>query len=139
VANDSSIEESDIQQLEVGAQHEATEELLATRDDVRRIIRELKADKVVLLQPEERQPRKPGYQELMPRIALETVIRIAAVEDDVAVELLPRPTVRARLDLPRSGPLDSHVEIVIEKPIGRYWNEGRGVAALAALAGGVEQ
>lgn len=139
VANNDTIEESSVERLEVAAQHEASEELLATRDDARRLIQELKASKLVLLQPEEHQPRKPGYQELMPRIALETVIRLAGVENGVAVELLPRPTVRSRLGLPKSRSLDSHTEKVIEEPVGRYWNEGRCLAALAALAGGVEQ
>lgn len=134
VSNDGIIEESSVERLDVAAQHEASQELLATRDDVRRLIREVEASKVVLLQPEERQPRNPGYQELVPRIALETVIRLAAVEDGVDVELLPRPTVRARLGLPKSGSLDSHVEKAVKDPVGRYWNQGRGVAALAALS-----
>lgn len=139
LAANGSIEKSSIERLDVAAQHEASEELLATRDDVRRIVRELSVNKFVLLMPEEQPRRKPSYQELLPRIALETVIRIAAVEDDVAVELMPRPTVRARLGLPRSGSLNSHVDAAIESPVGRYWNEGRCLAALAALAGGVER
>jgi hypothetical protein len=139
LVNDGVIEESGVERLEVAAQHEASEELLKTRDDVRRLIGELEAKRIVLLQPEEHQPRKPGYQELLPRIALETVIRLAGVEDGVAVELLPRPTVRARLGLPKSGSLDSHVEKVVEEPVGRYWNEGRNLAALAALAGAAER
>ena len=135
VVNGGAVEESDIERHEMAAQHEASEELLRTRDDFRRLLRELDAEKAVLLQPEERQPRKPSYQELMPRIALETVIRLAAVEEGVAVEVLPRPTVRSRLGLPKSGSLDSHVSASIESPVGRYWNEGRSIAALAARAG----
>lgn len=139
VVNGSEVKESDIERHEMAAQHEASEELLKTKDDFRRLLRELEAEKVVLLQPEERQPRKPSYQELVPRIALETVIRLAAVEEGIGVELLPRPTVRARLGLPKSGSLDSHVSKVIEAPVGRYWNEGRRLAALVALAGEPEQ
>jgi hypothetical protein len=48
--------------------------------------------------------------------------------------LLARATVRARLGLPKSGDLASHVSSVAPEPVGRYWSAGRDVAGLAALA-----
>ena len=78
-----------------------------------------------------------GEKAIAPRAALETLVRLAAVRAGIPIEVLPRPTVRARLGLPRSGDLGSHVEARIPEPVGRYWNAGRNVAGLAALAGEV--
>jgi hypothetical protein len=68
-------------------------------------------------------------------VALETLVRVAAVQEGIPIEVLARPTVRSRLGIPRAGELASHVATVVAEPVGRYWTAGRDVAALAALAG----
>jgi hypothetical protein len=83
----------------------------------------------------EQSRHKQTYQEIAPRVALETLARIAAVEEKIAIEVLPRPTVRSRLGISRADDLASHVGKTIAQPVGRYWTAGRDVAALAALAG----
>jgi hypothetical protein len=137
VAADGELEEADPERIEVAAQHEASAELLSMRDDARRALRQLDVQGVGLLMPEERPRKKPGYHDLMPRIALETMVRIAAVEEEIPIELLSRPTVRSRLGLPKSGPLKERADEA-HKPVGRYWGEGRNLAALAALVAGRE-
>src|SRR4051812_4322491 len=90
VSDNGALEESDPERIAVANQHEISAELLSTRDDACRAIRQLKVQRIGLLLPEERPRKKPSYSELMPRIALETVIRVAAVEEDVPIELMHR-------------------------------------------------
>ena len=94
------------------------------------------ADPVVVLLPPEQSPRfKFTYAQLAPRVALETVIRLACVRAKIPVDVIPRPTVRSQLGLPLSGELASHVSVRISEGSGPYWSAGRNIAALAALAG----
>jgi len=104
----------------------------ARRDQAR--ARAASARRIVLLMPEQGR-HKRTYQELAPRVALETLVRVAAVQEGIPIEVLARPTVRSRLGIPRAGELASHVATVVTEPVGRYWTAGRDVAALAALAG----
>jgi hypothetical protein len=98
------------------------------------VIREYRVDRASLLLPERGSLQQSGYFMVAPRVALETVIRLAAVMLGVPVVLLERATIRARLECPKTGNLETHVERVISQPIGRYWKAGRGLAAMAALA-----
>lgn len=72
-----------------------------------------------------------SHQTFWNQIALESMAFLAAHNRGLPAELLPRPTVRARLKLPRSAGLDSHV---VFEPTGRYWSAGRNLASMAALA-----
>ncbi len=122
-----------IERLEVASQYEASAELVATLDDVKRAYAELRPDAVAVLKPEKSR-RGYSYDQLASRVALETLLRIAAVQESIDIELLPRATVRARLGIPKSGDLASHVGSVVPEPVGHYWSAGRDVAGLAALA-----
>jgi hypothetical protein len=134
LAIDGAIAEAPVERVEVAAHCESSEELLSTLDEIKRALGQLRPDLVVLLMPEQGR-HKRTYQEIAPRVALETLVRIAAVQENIAIEVLPRPTVRARLGVPRAGDLASHVGKAIVEPVGRYWTAGRDVAGLAALAG----
>lgn len=131
---DGVVAETPVERVEVAAQYESSQELMSTLDEIGRALGQLRPDVVVLLMPEQGR-HKRTYQEIAPRVALETLVRIAAVQGDIAIEVLARPTVRSRLGIPRAGDLASHVARVIAEPGGRYWSAGRDVAALAALAG----
>jgi hypothetical protein len=48
--------------------------------------------------------------------------------------MLGRKALRSRLGIDQKGDLADHVDEVTE-PQGHHWNEGRHLAALAALAG----
>jgi hypothetical protein len=133
LAADGAIVNAPVQRVEVAAQYEASAELLSTLNEIKRALAQLQPDVVVLLKPEQG-GRKQGYAEVAPRVALETLVRIAAVQTDIGIEVLPRPTVRARLGLAKSGDLASHVGEVVAEATGHYWGAGRNVAALAALA-----
>jgi hypothetical protein len=134
LAINGAIAEAPVERVEVAAQYESSEELLSTLDEIKRALGQLRPDVVVLLMPEQSR-HKRTYQEIAPRVALETLVRIAAVQEKIAIEVLPRPTVRSRLGIARAGDLASHVGTTIADPVGRYWTAGRDVAALAALAG----
>jgi hypothetical protein len=123
-----------VERVEVGSLHEASQELEATLAETGRTFAQLKPDLVVLLMPEQSRFRRT-YQEIAPRVTLETLVRLAAVRAEIPIEVLPRPTVRARLKISRKGDLASHVSERIPDPVGKHWTAGRDVAALAALAG----
>jgi hypothetical protein len=134
LAVDGVISAAPVERVEVAAQYEASVELLSTLDEIKRAFGQLRPDRVALLMPEQGR-HKRTYQEIAPRVALETLVRIAAVQGHIDIEVLARPTVRARLGIPKPGELSSHVTQVIGEPVGRYWTAGRDVAGLAALAG----
>jgi hypothetical protein len=118
---------------------ESSEELKSVLDELSRIINEVKADKVVLLKPEAGPIPKRTHAAFVPRIALETLVRLAAVETEKEIEVLSRPTVRARLELPAKGKLAEHVPQRIPTKVGKNWGKERQLAALAALAADEEQ
>jgi hypothetical protein len=105
--------------------------LIELVDSMRRVIREVRPDKVELLQPE---AWSASYSQHLPRARLETLIQFAAATEEIPLETLSRPTARARLNVPRTGPLESHIAIA-GTVVGRYWTSGRGLAAMAAKAG----
>jgi hypothetical protein len=103
------------------------------------VIKEVKANTVVLLKPEGGPVPKKPHGAFVPRIALETLVRLAAVETETEIEVLPRPTLRTRLELPAKGRLAEHVPSRIPSKVGKNWGEERQLAALAALAADEEQ
>lgn len=114
---------------------ELGERLLEFIEDVARVLAQVKPDRIALLLPEMQQRGTTSYQRVAPRVTLETLLRVAAARDEYPLSLVPRPTVRAALSLPKKGVLDDHLDAA-GTPVGRYWRDGRGLAALAALAEG---
>lgn len=135
VVRDGEVVDAPVQKIDVGSLLEASAELEATLDELGRALSQIKPGLVVLLLPEQSPRNKRTYAEIAPRVALETLVRLAAVRAGVPVDVLARPTVRARLGLPRAGDLASHTAEAVGSPVGKYWTAGRDVAALAALAG----
>lgn len=111
---------------------EETEQLRALQDDVGRAITETGADTVRVLLPE--LTYKGSYAALAPRVALETLVRLAGTEANVTVEVLQRSTARARVGMARAGKFEDQIASVIPARVGRYWAEGRRLAAVAAIA-----
>ncbi len=107
---------------------ETGEGLLECIREVRRVLGQTGVDRVALLLTEANS--SPSTE----RTVLETLIRVAAAEEGTPVELVARPTVRSRLGLPKSGSLGSHVARAAGPKSGHHWNEGRGLAAMAAKA-----
>jgi hypothetical protein len=134
LVRDSNVVASPVERVDVGSLHEESEELEATLAEIGRALNQTKPDLVVLLMPEHSRFKKT-YQELAPRVTLETLVRLAAVRAGIPIEVLPRPTVRARLKLDQEGDLASQVPRKVPAPVGKHWKKGRDVAALAALAG----
>jgi hypothetical protein len=134
LAVDGEVVDAPVVRVDVASQYEASAEMLATLDEIRRAFDQLAPDRVIILKPELN--RRTTYGELAPRVALETLIRVAAVRADINVEVLARPTVRSRLGLAQSGKLAERVGEAIEAPVGKHWTQGRDIAGLAALAGG---
>jgi hypothetical protein len=122
-----------VERIPAPAGLEEHDRLWAVYDEVVRAINGIKPEKIVILCSESQYTA--SHKALTPRIALETVVRLASSKENVPVELLARPTVRSRLGLPKKGGLDTHLSQAIPTPVGRYWAAGRGLAAMAALAG----
>jgi hypothetical protein len=97
-------QDTPVERVEIAAQYESSAELLSTLDEIKRALGQLCPDIVVLLMPEPGRHQRT-YQEIAPRVALETLIRIAAVQEEIGIEVLARPTVRSRLGIPRAGDL----------------------------------
>jgi hypothetical protein len=114
---------------------ESDDQLVAVLEELCRVLGEVEAERVVLLRPESGKLTKRTHSEFVPRIALETLVRLAAVQSRTPVELLARPTVRSRLRLPATGKLVEHVASRIPGKIGSNWSNERQLAALASLAG----
>jgi hypothetical protein len=113
---------------------EESERLAGLFQDAQALLREQAVSQVVLLLPGRGGAHKPGYFVVAPRVALETVIRLAAVMLEIPVVVLERATVRARLKCAKTGGLEEYLDQVIPEPVGKYWTAGRGLAAMAALA-----
>lgn len=118
------------QKLEPPANLEADLALWEFIDEVGRALKALRPDRVGLLLPEA--TYKSTHGKFSPRIVLETLVRLAASRLEIPTQLLPRPTVRSALRLPRKKGLTHHVAAVFDEPVGQYWTAGRGEAALAA-------
>ena len=120
------------ERLTMPAALEAGERLLSFIEDVKNELGRVRPTKIVILLPET-QERGTTHQRHMPRIMTETLIRVAAEQDGVPVELTHRATVRSRLGLGQRGSLDTHLGCLERR--GNYWTTGRGLAALAAASG----
>ncbi len=116
---------------------EESERLSSFYDHFVRALADLHPDEVCLIMPENDPRNRRTHSELAPRIAIETIVRLAAVraEPPMPMAVLARRTVRSRLGLPPKGKLIDLVEQVIPEPVGRHWRDARDLAALAALAG----
>jgi hypothetical protein len=115
---------------------EESERLGGLFQDAQALLREQRVDEVALLLPGRGGKFQPGYFVVGPRIALETVIRLAAVTLNIPVVVLERATVRARLKCGKNGALEEYLNKVVPQSIGKYRTTGRGLAAMAALATG---
>jgi hypothetical protein len=97
-----------------------------------RALDEIRPVRVGLVLPEG--TYRAAYESLVPRLELETLVQLAAVNASIPLQRLPRPTIRSRLGLPRSGSLESHLELALGDQTGSYWSMGRGLAALGGVA-----
>jgi hypothetical protein len=132
LADNGALVEDSHERLKAPALFEQTESLRAVLDDVGRVLMEVRPDVVRVLLPE--QTYNGSYASLAPRAALETLVRLAAANADIELELLHRNSARARVGMPRRGRFEDHIPSVIPEPIGRYWATGRRLAAVAAIA-----
>jgi hypothetical protein len=139
VAVDGELSDGHVEYIDAPNLAESSEELKSVLDELSRVIKEVKADKIVLLKPEGGPIPKKTHAAFVPRIALETLVRLAAIETETEIEVLPRPTVRTRLELPAKGKLAEHVQLRIPGKVGKNWGEERQLAALAALAADEER
>jgi hypothetical protein len=129
VAEDSKIIDLGPGQLTLPSGVEESHRLAVFQDEVRRLLESMEISKVYVLEAEV--TYTASYKAFLPRITLETLILTAA---DNYGQRMTRARCRSFLDLPKSGPLASHVESVSPQ-VGKAWREKRGLAALAALAG----
>lgn len=120
------------ERLRAPALFEQTESLRAVLASIGRVLAEVRPDVVRVLLPE--QTYKGSYASLAPRAALETLVRLAAANADVELEMLHRNSARARVGMPRRGSFEDHIPSVIPEPLGKYWAAGRRLAAVAAIA-----
>jgi hypothetical protein len=132
LAVDGKIVDDAREKLTAPALLEASERLRGMQADIQRVITETGAETVRVLLPE--QTYKDSYARIAPRVALETLVRLAALDAGANIELVKRATARSRLGMPKTGPFESHVGKAIGDPVGKYWNAGRNLAAAAALA-----
>lgn len=122
------------EKLKASALLEKTERLQGMLEDLGRVLAEVKPDAVRVLLPE--QTYKDSYARIAPRVALETLVCLAALNAGVPVEMLRRASARSRLGMPKKGKFEVHLAAAVGEPVGKYWNAGRNLASAAALADG---
>lgn len=111
---------------------EALEALLA---NLRGVISSARVSQVRLLLPDPGVPYR--HPEIAARIEHETLVRLAAYQEGLAVEQLSRGEARTRLGLPTRGKFEELLtEAVVGRSVGRHWHDGRRLAMAAALANG---
>lgn len=111
------------------------EQLVVVLGELRRIIAQIRPDAIVLLNPEQSPRAKRTHSAHVPRITLETLVRLAAHQAACPLEILPRPTLRSRLGIPIKGSLAAHAAEFLPSKSGKNWSEERQLAAVAAMAG----
>jgi hypothetical protein len=131
VCVDAAIADGYTERLKPPAGLEAGESLIEFAEAVRRVLREVQPERVILLMPE---TWTASYKSHLERASMETLVRLVCAQEHLPVDQLSRAAARSRLGLGRSGALDAHLSAAGD-PVGQYWTTGRGVAALAALAG----
>jgi len=112
---------------------ELGDRLLEFVDEVRRVIGRVGPSRVGMLLPESGK-HQPPHKSISSRVTIETLVRVAAAQEGVPVDLLARATVRARLQLPKKGALSTHLDAGAGPPVGKYWTTGRGLAAMVGRA-----
>jgi len=132
VADDGTVASSSWDRVDEPAVLDTEARLPVFLDSIRRALAELKPDVVIILKPE--QTYEASYNVLAPKIALETLVRLAAAEAGIPVDVLHRSTARNRIGLPQKGNFEQHVDAQVER-CDPYWNAGRKLAVAAALAG----
>ena len=131
VAEDGVIVATGPQKVEVPDGLRTGSSLAVLADELHRRLVEAGATEGAVLLP---QAYDSGSKAAIARLGLETVLRLAANDLGLEIELLSRSTARSRLGIDRSGALDDRVKQLFPSAIGKYWAEGRRYAAFAALA-----
>jgi hypothetical protein len=134
VIEDGAIVDGLPERLQPPTSRERGQQLIEFADDVSRALAEVGATEACILLPESQ--ARSTFASARPRIEIETMICFAAAKSSIPIEYLSRQTVRSALSLPRTGPLDTHIDSCLDG-VGAYWSSGRGLAGLAALALGV--
>jgi hypothetical protein len=136
LAKDGEIVDGAVELVEAPMLSDSGQQLVEVLGELHRVLEELQPEQVVLLKPEQSHLAKRTHSAFVPRIALETLVRLTAEQAGRPLDLLSRPTLRSRLQLSQKGNLATHVPRVVPKKVGKNWSEERQLAALAALAGG---
>jgi len=97
---------------------------------VRTAVGDLRPSHIAFLLPE--MTYKNNYAFFDDRVGAEVLVRVAAAEESVTFVRVKRPTVRSTLGLVKKGAL-SDAGATLDRKVGKYWAEGRDLAALAAF------
>lgn len=111
VARDGAVADGFPEKLRAPALLEETERLAAMLDDVARVFTEVSPDVVRVLMAE--QTYEDSYARIAPRVAPETLVRLAAHRGGTPVELLHHNTARAHLRMPKRGRFDAQLPDVL--------------------------
>lgn len=137
----SCVDEGD-QVVEIGPDYHVTppgalesgEALLRLTEDLRMLIKRHGVARVRLLDAEPSAHFKFTYQQLAPRVTLETVVAYACALEHIDFARVPRGHVRSVLGLPKTGALRTHAIAVAEKQGPNWGPDKRDLAVLTALA-----
>lgn len=109
------------------------ERLVAFGKDVARALRDAGASQVVILRAvSNHTDTHTGWTD---RLAMETLLRLECAKADIPCRYLSHQAVKGALGLTGRGGL-ANLGVGRVARCGRYWGEGRGLAALAAVAVG---
>jgi hypothetical protein len=97
---------------------------------VRTALGDLRPNHLAFLLPE--MTYKNNYAFFDDRVGTEVLVRVVAAEEGMTFVRVKRPTVRSTLGLIKKGAL-SDAGAIMGLKVGKYWAEGRDLAALAAF------
>jgi len=120
--------DDDLRRIDVADILEEGERLLELRERLRVEIMRIQPDAVALMGSISK-PR--SYAVAAERATIETMIRFVAQELGIPCGRLQHPTIRARLDLPRTGQFNGHARTFFDEEHQPYWGERCEAAAVA--------
>lgn len=126
--DDEAYVDDDLRRIDVANILEEGERLLELRERLRVEFERIKPDAVALMGSISK-PRSYGVA--AERATIETMIRFVAQELRIPCGRIQHPTIRARLDLPRSGSFSGHARSFFGKEYPPSWAERCEAAAVA--------
>lgn len=131
LVEDGAVLDTSPQKVEVPDHLQSPASLDALATEMRRQLAPIRVPSAAILVPNE---YGGAVKATTARVGAETVFRMVMNVMGVQVDLLNRKRARSLMGLSQKGLLDDLVKELLPAAVGKYWSEGRRLAAFAAMA-----